>query len=610
MITFDYPAVTCNPFGGNPLRGRADVELALKSLVAPLEKHRSPGGARIRLSAWQAGCDQEAADLEGYARPLWGLAPAQAGGADWIDWQPIRNGLAAGTNPDHPEYWGMPGHFDQRLVEFAVIGLALCLVPEQIWLPLSTKEKERALAYFLAARQLPYVNSNWKYFRLMLDRGLAVVGAPADEAGYHAAAQDIERFYQSDGWYADGRDGAVDHYAAFTFHFYGLILAQLDPGNMILGARYRERARQSVADITRWFADDGPALAFGRSMTYRFAPAGYIGAFAFANEEAMPWGILKGFYLRHLRWWAKLPIAGADGILDIGYGYPNAMISESYNSPQSPYWALKAFLPLALPPSHPFWTAEEAPCPQRPRPSGLKHAKMIIANPPGDAIALAATPATADVRHEHEKYRKFAYSARYGFSIESDLRRFDRAVLDNTLGFSEDGRYFRVREKTEASQLADETLYCRWRPFPDIRVESWLWWQGAFHIRVHRVTTPAPITTIEGGFAIKAERAADARETLDKDKAGVETAADHSAIIDLGSTIPRRVRLHRASPNTNLVAPRTVVPQLFAQLPAGTTVLACGVIAQGDPEAVRAALAHPPSRPDLAHLETLFPAPQ
>lgn len=32
---------------------------------------------------------------------------------------------------------------------------------------------------------------------------------------------------------------------------------------------------------------------------------------------------------------------------------------QDYNSAQSPYWALKAFLPLALPASHPFWTSKE-----------------------------------------------------------------------------------------------------------------------------------------------------------------------------------------------------------------------------------------------------------
>lgn len=32
---------------------------------------------------------------------------------------------------------------------------------------------------------------------------------------------------------------------------------------------------------------------------------------------------------------------------------------QDYNSPQSPYWALKSLLILALPKSHPFWAAKE-----------------------------------------------------------------------------------------------------------------------------------------------------------------------------------------------------------------------------------------------------------
>lgn len=453
----------------------------------------------------------------------------------------------------------------------------------------------------MSARSCP--DNNWKFFRLMLDLGLSTVGAPPDRAGHRAALQDIENYYRGDGWYADGKDRAIDHYAAFMFHFYSLILAQLGIGNEDLGARYRERARRSVADVTRWFADDGPALAFGRSMTYRFAPAGYIGAFAFANEEAMPWGVLKGFYLRHLRWWSRLPIARPDGLLDIGYGYSNALISEAYSSQQSPYWALKAFLPLALPQSHPFWRSEEAPCPERGKPAVLKQARMIIANPPGDAVALTNSPVLADFRHGPEKYGKFAYSARYAFSIESDLRRFDQAVFDNALGFSEDGRHFRTRESNDHTQLAGETLYSAWRPYPDIKVESWTWWHGAFHIRVHRIETAAGIMTIEGGFAIRVSRPSDMKAALKPDLAAVETASDHSAIIDLGSTVSRRVRVHRPPPNTNLVAPTTAVPQLFAQLPGGVTVLACAVIAQGDSEAVRAALGDPPPRPDIAELE-------
>src|SRR5690606_4360265 len=121
--------------------------------------------------------------------------------------------------------------------------------------------------------------------------------------------------------------------------------------------RYRERAELFARDIRHWFDEDGGVLAFGRSLTYRFACGGIWGALAFADLEALPWGEIKGHFMRHLRWWAKLPIADRDGVLSIGYGYPNLLMSENYNSAGSPYWALKAFLPLALPQDHPFWQA-------------------------------------------------------------------------------------------------------------------------------------------------------------------------------------------------------------------------------------------------------------
>lgn len=78
-------------------------------------------------------------------------------------------------------------------------------------------------------------------------------------------------------------------------------------------------------------------------MTYRFACGGFWAGLAFADDEALPWGEIKGLYLQHLRWWAKKPIADRDGVLSIGYAYPQLTMSESYNSAGSPYWAFKAF---------------------------------------------------------------------------------------------------------------------------------------------------------------------------------------------------------------------------------------------------------------------------
>ena len=99
-----YDPATANPLFGNPLQSRADVEKGLRDLFDPLLPYFSHGGARVRLDGAGAHFDRAAADLEGFARPLWGLTPLAAGGADFAHWELYRQGLANGTDPHLPEY--------------------------------------------------------------------------------------------------------------------------------------------------------------------------------------------------------------------------------------------------------------------------------------------------------------------------------------------------------------------------------------------------------------------------------------------------------------------------------------------------------------------------
>jgi hypothetical protein len=73
----------------------------------------------------------------------------------------------------------------------------------------------------------------------------------------------------------------------------------------------------------------GAAIPFGRSLTYRFACAGFFAALAVAELPDTPAplssiGAVKGFLLRHLRWWAHHSddIFYSDGTMNIGYMYP------------------------------------------------------------------------------------------------------------------------------------------------------------------------------------------------------------------------------------------------------------------------------------------------
>ena len=599
-----YDPVSANPLHGNPLKSRADVEKALLDLFNPLLPFFSEGGARVRLDGTGAVFDRAAADLEGFARPLWGLTPLAAGGGNFDHWALYRQGLANGTDPDHPEYWGQVNSTDQRMVELAAIGFTMRMVPHLVWEPMSEKAKGNLAAYLKHARSFDYADNNWKFFRILVDLGLEECGVEFDRSLTDKYLIELDNFYLGDGWYRDGNVRRIDHYIPFAMHFYGLIYAKLAKGDDKRVAAYKERATLFAKDIRHWFDEDGGTLAFGRSLTYRFACGGFWGALAFADLEALPWGEIKGQFMRHLRWWADKPISHGNGVLSVGYGYPNLFMSESYNSAGSPYWALKAFLPLALADDHPFWTAEETPAVVSKKPVPLKHPGMVMMHTPGNVVALSSGQQNWQMRNGTEKYAKFAYSSRYGFSVEVDERAYNMGAFDGALAFSDDGRHYRVRETNEVAQIAENTLFARWKPWSDVDVETWLIPANHWHIRVHRIVTPRALHATEGGFAIgRADLNADTYME-EAGRAVAKSATDVSAIVDLASK--REGRAHRAYPNTNLIVSRTIVPQLRGDIAVGTTVLVTAAMALPAGEAAEAALGQVPHAPDLHVLEALF----
>ncbi|MGV2105992.1 DUF2264 domain-containing protein [Agrobacterium vitis] len=600
-----YDPAQANPLYGNPLRSRDDVAKALLDLFTPLLPYFSQGGARVRLGASGAIFDHAAADLEGFARPLWGIVPFAAGGGDFPHWDLYRRGLTHGTDPQHEDYWGDVSDRNQRLVELAAIGFALAMVPQHIWEPLDDAAKATVSAYLLKARDREYVDNNWKFFRVLVDLGLERVGVEFDHTKTIAYLDELEGFDIGDGWYRDGPVRRVDHYIPFAMHFYGLIYAVLANEDDARKTRLRDRATVFARDIRHWFGPDGAALAFGRSQTYRFAAGGFWGALAFADLDALPWGEIKGYYMRHIRWWSALPIADRDGVLSVGYGYPNLLMSESYNSPGSPYWALKFFLPLALPADHPFWLAPETDAPSFNAPVPLEKPGMVAMHMPGNVVILASGQEHDKMRGSNEKYAKFVYSTRYTFNIEANDRHFDAASFDGMLGLSDNGVHFRMRETLEEAMIADDRLYSRWKPWADVTVETWLVPQNPWHIRIHRIATPRSLMTSEGGFAIA--RADFSRDRMEESagRAVWFGQTDISAIVDL-SDHQRIGRAHVPIANTNLLWAKTNLPQLRGAVEPGQTALVTAAFALPLGRAADEALAAPPTCPDLDALEQEF----
>ncbi|MEP7285003.1 MAG: DUF2264 domain-containing protein [Chloroflexota bacterium] len=576
-----------NPLANNKLSTRADLQQAVRDLFMPLKPHFSAGAARVRIGYTSAHFDDHAAELEGFARPLWGLAPLAAGGGTFADWDLYRRGLANGTNPDHPDYWGTPVDHDQRLVEMAAIGLSLLLVPEQVWEPLSHEARSNLATWLGNINSRAVVDSNWLWFRVLVNLGLAHVGVGYDQAAMDSALNRLDEFYLGDGWYSDGISSQRDYYIPFAMHYYGLIYAKFakisDP---LRAQRYRDRAMAFAQDFVHWFAANGAALPFGRSLTYRFAQGAFWGALAFSDVEALPWGVVKGLALRHLRWWSQQPIFSSDGTLSIGYAYPNLNMAEQYNSPGSPYWAMKFFLPLALPDSHPFWQTDEMPLPDLPTIAHQPHPFMIFFRDRASKHVVALTGGQKEpwIRHAGEKYAKFAYSTEFGFSVPSGRRGLTQLAADSMLALSDDGETYRVRERTIKAEPENGTLYSVWQPLPGVEIETWLIPSPPWHMRVHRLRTSRALWTSEGGFALNRSgdnplMQAGGQEAGD----GVACArypAGGSGIWDLLGL--REGRVLRVDPNTNMMTPRTVLPTLFAQYDAGEYWLACAVLAESD----------------------------
>ncbi|MBM4361953.1 MAG: DUF2264 domain-containing protein [Deltaproteobacteria bacterium] len=482
-------------------RTRDDVVRLSRELLAPLERHRSPGGARVIPGGRGARHSEVVQGLEGFARPLWAHASLAAGGhVDAEVWTRIRRGLINGTDPRHPEYWGEPGSHDQRLVEMAAIGFALALVPEHAWVPLDEASRARLAAWLATIHRAAVRENNWLFFRVLVDLGLERVGAAHAPASREAALGRIGRLYQGGGWYADdeGADAALDHYTPWAFQFLGLVYATLGEASEAT-EQLRERARRLAPSYAAWFDATGRGIPYGRSQAYRFAQGAFFSALAFAGEEALPWGVQKGLLLRHLRYWCTRPMTGPDGVLSAGYGYAEAPVAESYISAASPCWALKAFLCLALPEEHPFWSASEAPFEASSTYTDVG-AQAVVCRARSHVVLLPGGRGGAGLVHGAARYGKLAYSSAFGFSVPAGPLGLEQRAPDSELVVSLDGRHYTGRERPTRVDVREGIVRSEWSPLRGVQVTSWVIGCGTYHLRLHRVESESALRTAEGGL--------------------------------------------------------------------------------------------------------------
>lgn len=559
----------------NPLKTRDDLKKAVLDICEPLKNHFSPKKAYLNLGATSAAYPDETAAIESFSRPLWALAPLFTDGTG-DEWAEIyRKGFIAGTDPESDEYWGEAGHHDQMLVEMAAMGLALILAPDKIWDPLSHKEKDNLFNWLDLVNHRKAWECNWVLFAVMVNLGFKRVGMPYNEEVVKKAFETVETFYLGDGWYQDGVNAHVDYYLPFAIYFYSLIYAkEMEKEDTAFCNEIKSRAKRFAEDFIYWFSPDGSAVPFGRSMTYRFAMCAFWSAYAYAEVDGFSMGVVKGIILRHLRSWFARPIFDKAGLLTIGHGYPSLIMTEGYNAPGSPYWALKSFLVLALGEDHPFWTCEELPLPQLEKVHPLPHAHMI-ASRDGDHVVLynAGHPYTNTHTHCGAKYEKFAYSSIHGFSTPKAEWGLGQGAFDSALALSERDNSYRVKRLCTAYEVHNEYLYTKWLPWNDVTVESYVIASLPWSVRIHKIKTSRDIDLSDGGFTFNRSLPTEWKRE-EKSAYGVQDGLVTGVCV---LTDNGKCDIIGTESNTNLLFSRGAIPSARYFLDKGEYVIATGV---------------------------------
>ncbi len=558
------------------LSTKQDFQALMHLFLDPLKPYYSAGGARLHLGETGVTYGQAAIELEAFSRPLWALVPFWMGGGSDPEFEDIyRRGLAAGSDPENPEYWGECKDYDQCFVEMAAIACGLLNAPEKLWDPLSDAEKQNLARWLDQINHHQIPECNWQFFMILVNLALKKCGMPYDPENMARGLARIDSYYSGDGWSTDGASPQKDYYIPWAIQYYGVLYAKFaadtDPERAAL---YRSRAELFAQQFIYWFDENGAALPYGRSLTYRFAQNCFWAACVWAGLEPFPLGVMKGLIVRNFNWWLDQKMFDRDGILTIGYCYPQMYMAERYNAPGSPYWGMKSFILLALPDSHPFWSAEAEPMPALDALKPMPHANMLVARTKGRVTAYAAG---VNEGHGHgqfpEKYAKFAYDTRFGFCASRSREVIYQAAPDSMLAFVIDDNVF-VRKVSLSHEIRADRVVSKWSPFPGITVTTTVLPTADGHIRRHEIESAYPCEAYDCGFAVPNF----APGYVESTAGGAATARNAAVSCTVSGSGEGTVI--KCDPNVSLYSTNVCIPAVRYAIPEGRTVLETEIKAQ------------------------------
>ncbi len=521
---------------------RADWVALLARLTDGFVRSIPPGGSPAAASLPGARVGDQVPSIEGFAR-------MSVAWAAWLHERTnpvalvhegrrhdvaaiVARGLADATNPSNAAWWGPIGDRDQRIVEAAEIATALWLGGERM------QEALRAVDPAAPGRVLDWLGQvdgrdlwpdNWVLFPVLPALLRRAAGRAVDDRAIDAAIDWMDAHAAGDGWYRDGAGHALDLYTGWAIHWHLLWWATID-GDRRSARRDAliRRARTWLAGVAPLFAADGSFPLFGRSLGYRFALAAPFVQAAFLGVDPLEAGVarvLAGGVLRR-----AVALGAIDPETDwfrVGVAGHRPEVVEGYVSAGASAWAAHAFLALAMPATHPFWSA-----PPGSLPAGSGRSGFLAS---ADAGILATwSGATGETRLHNARIGHPAdiadhdYAATYGKLAYRSAFPFDVPVLPGAAAGSDgaivaidpDGGVVHRNESIEGS-AGPGWIRSRYRlPATTVAtVETIVLVVDELEVRASLVASRGPVRLREGAAAIgvRADGRAIGRGRLDPD---------------------------------------------------------------------------------------------
>ena len=497
---------------------------------------------------------------------------------DLADW--YRKQFEAGVDDfSLPCAWSVPTRsMDQVIVETSTLAINLVVSRRQLWDTLSPVT-QKGLAHWLdtISHQLTKSINNWNLFPIVTQLALRELGMPYDKSMVEGLLQQVERFYHSDGWYADGYYRQFDYYVADSIYML-LLAAEWTGDGGELKRKIHGRAAEFAVGYEMLFDQRGRYIAYGRSRSYRFAASYFWSMSAYVAVPGINMGLCRSLISENVEWFLNKPIFAADGRIAGGFAYVNERVNEGYISPGSCAWAFQSFLPLALPADHPFWTT---PVPPRKSPAQifLPAPNVVLTH---DERGDNATLYNGGIHHPFDfgghiqKYGKFAYSSHFGFNTSGNR---PEDVADNVISLSADGDgFWSHRYRFEVLKGQGNWMLSRHNPFTADSA-SWittaLLVRGPWHVRVHELMLSRDYYIRDTGTPVRPQlgNIFEEPDTF-KGEASIVLRGANGCVA--GWSLDGALRPERsfAEINVNVLYRRVFVPFLAGSLPAGHHVLA------------------------------------